>query len=146
MLLEMKVKTVALVQGGSFSVILTDQEEKRVLPIMVGPYEAQAISLPLHGEATPRPLTHDLMKSMCDQMGYSLEKIVVTDIHDGTFYAEVYLQGREQTLTIDARPSDAIALAMRCNAPIYMEARMIEFTYNYEDMVFMEGTGQGEEE
>ncbi len=134
-MLEMKVKTVTVDQGGGFLVLLTDKDEKKVLPISIGPFEAQAIALVLQGQVTPRPMTHDLLKSLCESMGGMLEKIIITDIRDSTFYAELYLQQKEETMVIDSRPSDAIALALRCNATIFMTPRLIEFTYDYEDII-----------
>ncbi len=137
-MLEMKVKTVALIKDGSFSVLLTDKEEKNFLPIMVGPFEAQAIALPLQGKAVPRPMTHDLLRSICEELSAQVEKVVICDITDGTFYAELFLKQGEKELIIDSRPSDAIALALRCEAPIYMGPHLIEFTYDSEDIIFSE--------
>ncbi len=134
-LLEMKVKTVTMDQGGGFLVLLMDKDEKMVLPISIGPFEAQAIAMVLQGQMPPRPLTHDLLKTLCEELGGRLEKIVITDILDSTFYAELYLQHREDNLVIDSRPSDAIALALRCGVDIYMEARLTEFTYDYSDII-----------
>ncbi len=137
-MLEMKVKTVALIKDGSFSVLLADKEEKNFLPIMVGPFEAQAIALPLQGKAVPRPMTHDLLRSVCDNLDAVVEKVVICDINDGTFYAELYLKQGDKEIVIDSRPSDGIALALRCEAPIYMGPHLIEFTYDSEDIVFSE--------
>jgi len=138
-MLEMKVKTVALIKDGSFSVLLSDADEKTFLPIMVGPFEAQAIALPLQGKAVPRPMTHDLLHTICEKLEASVEKIVVSDISGGTFYADVFfrLENGEEMI-IDSRPSDAIALAIRSDAPIYIGPHLIEFTYNSEDIVFSE--------
>lgn len=133
--LEMNVKTVTVDQSGSFLVILTDKEERKVLPIAIGPFEAQSIALVLKGQEPPRPLTHDLLKSMCSTLGGMVEKIIITDIRDSTFYAELYLQHKEETIVVDSRPSDAIALALRCQATIYMTPRLVEFTYDYEDII-----------
>ncbi len=137
-MLEMKVKTVALIKDGSFSVLLADQEEKNFLPIMVGPFEAQAIALPLQGKAVPRPMTHDLLRSVCEKLGAEVKKTVICDITDGTFYAELYLKKGDEELILDSRPSDAIALALRCEAPIFIGPHLIEFTYDSEDIVFSE--------
>ncbi len=142
-MMEMQVKTVALNQNGSFSILLADMEEKKVLPIVVGPLEAQAIAIPLQDEKVPRPLTHDLLKTVCQTLEGTVEKIVITDISEGTFFAEIYVLHEGEMLTIDSRPSDAIALALRCNVPIYMAARLVEFTYNYDDIVFKD-SGEGE--
>jgi bifunctional DNase/RNase len=135
MLLEMQVKTVTMDRSGSFIVLLTDNEDKKVLPISIGPFEAQSIALVLQGAESPRPLSHDLLKTLCEQLGGTLEKIVVTDIRESTFYAELYIQQNDQVIVIDSRPSDAIAFALRCGVTIFMAARLVEFTYDYEDLI-----------
>lgn len=142
-MIKMEVKTVTADQGGNFLVLLMDDEEKKVLPISIGPLEAQAIALVLQGETPPRPLTHDLLKTVCENLSAKLEKIVITDIRESTFYAEVYLLQNDQSIIIDSRPSDAIALALRFNSPIYMATKMVEFTYDYQDIIAREG---GDEE
>ncbi len=141
--IKMEVKTVTADQGGNFLILLMDDEEKKVLPISIGPLEAQAIAIVLQGEAPPRPLTHDLLKSVCENLGGEMEKVVITDIKESTFYAEIYFNQNGETLVIDSRPSDAIALALRFEAPIYMATRLIEFTYDYQDIIAREG---GDEE
>ena len=142
-MIKMEVKTVTADQGGNFLVLLMDDEEKKVLPISIGPLEAQAIALVLQGETPPRPLTHDLLKTVCENLHAKLEKIVITDIRESTFYAEVYFSQNDQSIVIDSRPSDAIALALRFNSPIYMATKMVEFTYDYQDIIAREG---GDEE
>lgn len=141
-MIKMEVKTVTADQGGNFLVLLMDDEEKKVLPISIGPLEAQAIALVLQGEVPPRPLTHDLLKMVCENLGAKMEKIVITDIRDSTFYAEIYLQQNGETLVIDSRPSDAIAVALRFDAPIFMVPKLIEFTYDYQDIIAREGGGE----
>ncbi len=131
----MKVKTVTMDQSGGFLVLLLDKDEKMVLPISIGPFEAQAIAMVLQGQEPPRPLTHDLLKTLCEELGGVLQKIVITDIQDSTFYAELYLQHSEDNLVVDSRPSDAIALALRFGADIFMEPRLTEFTYDYSDVI-----------
>ena len=137
--IKMEVKTVTADQGGNFLVLLMDDEEKKVLPISIGPLEAQAIALILQGEEPPRPLTHDLLKSVCEKLGGVMEKAVITDIRENTFYAEIYLQHNNETIVVDSRPSDAIALALRFKAPVYMITKLIEFTYDYQDIIAREG-------
>ena len=138
-MIKMEVKTVTADQGGNFLVLLMDDEEKKVLPISIGPLEAQAIALVLQGEEPPRPLTHDLLKSVCEKLGGVMEKVVITDIRENTFYAEIYLQHNNETIVVDSRPSDAIALALRFQAPVYMITKLIEFTYDYQDIIAREG-------
>ncbi len=137
--IKMEVKTVTADQGGNFLVLLMDDEGKKVLPISIGPLEAQAIALVLQGEEPPRPLTHDLLKSVCEKLGGVMEKVVITDIRENTFYAEIYLQHNNETIVVDSRPSDAIALALRFQAPVYMITKLIEFTYDYQDIIAREG-------
>ncbi len=142
-MIKMDVKTVTADQGGNFLVLLMDDQEKKVLPISIGPLEAQAIALILQGETPPRPLTHDLFKTVCENLGGNLEKIVITDIRENTFYAEIYLQQNDSTIVVDSRPSDALALALRFQAPIFMATKMVEFTYDYQDIIARDG---GDEE
>lgn len=137
-MIRMDVKTVTADQSGNFLILLMDDEEKKVLPISIGPLEAQAIALVIQGEVPPRPLTHDLMKTVFEQLGAVLEKIVITDIRDSTFYAELHLRQGDQSLVLDSRPSDAIALALRFDAPIFMEPRLVEFTYDFQDIIARE--------
>ena len=127
-LLQVKIKAVTLDQGGSFLVLLCDDKETKILPIAIGPFEAQSIALVLQGQTAPRPLTHDLLKTLCEQLEGTVEKVIITDIMDSTFYAEIYVRHKGQILVIDSRPSDAIALALRCEAPIYMAYKLVEFT------------------
>ena len=134
-MLQMKVKAVTVDQGGNFLVLLMDEEERKVLPISIGPVEAQSIALALQGKIPPRPLTHDLLKIILEKLRGNLQKIVITDIIDGTFYAEIYLEQDGETMVLDSRPSDAIALALRCGASICMVTKMVEFTYDYEDII-----------
>lgn len=143
-MIEMKVHAVTVDQGGGFLVLITDKEEKKVLPISVGPFEAQSIASFLQGKTFPRPLTHDLLKSLCDRLGGKLEQVVITDIRDSTFYAELHLRYRERVIIVDSRPSDAIALALRCGAAIFMHLRLVEFTYNCSE--FLSGSVEDEEE
>ncbi len=137
-MIKMEVKTVTADQGGNFLVLLMDDEEKKVLPIAIGPLEAQAIAIVMQGEMPPRPMTHDLLKTICDNLEGQIEKIVITDIIDSTFYAEIHLQKKGETMILDSRPSDAIALALRCLSPIYMVSKLVEFTYDFQDIIARE--------
>ncbi|WP_422446790.1 bifunctional nuclease family protein [Thermoanaerobacterium sp. DL9XJH110] len=133
---EMKVKAVTVSPTGDFLVLLVDKDEKKVLPIMIGALEANNIVLPLQGVKPPRPMTHDLLKSVIEHLGGKLDKIIITDIRDNTYYAEIYITLNGEIIVLDSRPSDAIALALRCNAPIYMAPGLVEFTYDMSDMKF----------
>ena len=106
-------------------VILRDKDGDRVLPIWVGVFEANAIALQIENVAPPRPMTHDLLRNVIHDLKARVEKIVVCDIQDNTFFATIYLQVEGDTLAIDARPSDAIALALRTRAPIFVEEQVI---------------------
>ncbi len=100
-------------------VLLKEREGERYLPIWIGAAEAAAIALSLQGVVTPRPMTHDLMKNILDDLAVSVSKIVVTELRDGTFYATIDMQRNGDSYEISSRPSDAIALAVRLSAPIF---------------------------
>lgn len=106
-------------------VILKDTEGKRYLPILIGPFEATAIALAIEGTTVPRPLSHDLMRSIIESLNAKVLRIIIHDIRDNTFYAKIILETNNSTVEIDARPSDSIALALRTNAPIFVSERII---------------------
>src|ERR671927_414159 len=107
-------------------VILRDKEGQRVLPIWVGIFEANAIALQIENISTPRLMTHDLLRNVIQDLKASVQKVVVCDLQENTFYALIYLSLHGDTVAIDARPSDAIALALRTRAPIYVEESVID--------------------
>src|SRR2546430_15461813 len=107
-------------------VILRDKEGSKTLPIWVGMFEANAIALQIENISTPRPMTHDLLRNVIHDLNASVEKIVVCDLQENTFYALIYLALNGGTVAIDARPSDAIALALRTRAPIFVEDTVID--------------------
>jgi bifunctional DNase/RNase len=107
-------------------VILRDKDGQRVLPIWVGIFEANAIALQIENVTTPRPMTHDLLRNVIQDLNASVQKIVVCDLQENTFYALIYLALNGDTVAIDARPSDAIALALRTRAPIFVEDSVID--------------------
>jgi bifunctional DNase/RNase len=106
-------------------IILRDEEDKRALPIWVGIFEANAIALELEKIPTPRPMTHDLIKNILETIEARVLKIVVTDLRENTFFAELHLQIGEGEYTVDSRPSDAIALALRVAAPIFVNEEVV---------------------
>ncbi|MDR5682715.1 MAG: bifunctional nuclease family protein [Armatimonadota bacterium] len=120
----MKVKGVAMDHQMNPVVLLTDAEERMALPIWVGPAEAQAIALQLQGVTPPRPMTHDLLRSVLREMSVSLTRVVVTDVRDQTYFAEIHLKRDGTDHAVDSRPSDAIALALRMEAPIFVDERV----------------------
>ena len=107
-------------------VILRDKDGQRVLPIWVGIFEANAIALQIENIATPRPMTHDLLRNVIEDLKATVQKVVVCDLQENTFYALIYLSIAGETTAIDARPSDAIALALRARAPIFVEEEVID--------------------
>lgn len=108
--------------GGAYALILKEVNGNRRLPIIIGAFEAQSIALELEGIKPPRPLTHDLMKNLIESFGAELNEITISELRDGTFFATLSFDGQE----IDARPSDAIALAVRFGAPIYVAEKVME--------------------
>jgi len=107
-------------------VILKDVDSQVFLPIWIGVFEANAIALRIEGVEPPRPMTHDLLRSTFEHLGAQVEKIVISDLRDSTFFALIYAQREGTLITIDARPSDAIALALRSNAPIFVLRSVME--------------------
>jgi len=107
-------------------VILQDAGKKKAIPIWVGPFEAQAIALELQGTPPPRPLTHDLMKTILDQVGVTFEKVVVSELKGSTYYAHIHLTAAGKPLDVDSRPSDAIALALRFHRPIFVAKELFD--------------------
>ena len=107
-------------------IVLRDGDGQRILPIWVGVFEANAIALQIEHVQTPRPMTHDLLKNMIDDLQARVERIVVCDLKDNTFYAAIHVSTGAARHVVDARPSDAIALALRTGSPIFVEERVIE--------------------
>ena len=110
-------------------VVLKDDEEKFFLPIWVGIFEANAIALQLENITTPRPMTHDLLRNLIAELNARVLRIVINDLRDSTFFAQIRLaigNGTERTLEVDARPSDAIALALRTEAPIFVAQSVLD--------------------
>jgi hypothetical protein len=101
-------------------VVLKDVDTDRYLPIWIGPFEADAITIQLQGVQVARPLTHDLLKSVIDEMGAKVSHVMVNELKNDTFYARIVMDVNGQRMEIDARPSDAIALAVRTSAPLFV--------------------------
>ena len=107
-------------------VILKDVNGASVLPIWVGIYEANAIALEIEKVSTPRPMTHDLIKNLLNGLETHVRRVVVSDLRDDTFYAVIWLERDGETISIDSRPSDALALALRVDCPIYVEDQVLK--------------------
>lgn len=107
--------------GGAFALILRELNGNRRLPIIIGAHEAQAIAIELESLKPPRPLTHDLVKSIIESLGATISEIVINELKDGTFYSKIYLETITGTIEVDSRPSDAIAIAVRMGSPIYVD-------------------------
>jgi len=106
--------------------LLKVDDAQKALPVWIGMYEANAIAICLAGMESPRPMTHDLLYNTIIQAGYSVSKVVITELKDTTFYAVIYLSSRSGTMEMDARPSDAVALAVRSEAQIYVMEDILE--------------------
>ncbi len=107
-------------------VILKEKWADRYLPIWIGPAEADAIAVKLQGVSVPRPLTHDLLRSVIDALGASVSSILINDLKNDTFFAKIYLEIDGGQMEVDSRPSDALALAVRVDAPIYVEEIVLD--------------------
>jgi len=127
MLIEMSIKGLMVdPMAGTPIVILKDKEGERVLPIWVGVPEANAIALQIENVSTPRPMTHDLLRNIITDLDGRVDRIVVSDLKDNTFFALIHLTVKGEGIAVDARPSDAIALALRTRAPILVEESVID--------------------
>lgn len=112
--------------GGAYALILSETDGNRRLPIIIGTFEAQAIALELENIKPPRPMTHDLLKNMVLSFDSNVEKIVINDLSEGTFFAQIHYKRKDENIELDARPSDAIALAIRFGAPIFVNKNVLE--------------------
>ncbi len=127
MIVQMKVRGLMFdPYNNAYIVILRDEESAEMLPIWVGKAEASAISFSLESISAPRPMTHDLMKSILDTVNAKVFSVVVTDLNDNTYYAKIHMMYEDSEYSIDSRPSDAIALALRANAPIFASEAVLK--------------------
>ena len=144
MWLEMKVKNLVLDPLSNMpKIVLHDEEDKRSLSIWVGLPEANAIALELEKIPTARPMTHDLMKNLLETVEARVVKVEVTDLRENTFYAVIHLTLGGRDLAVDSRPSDAIALALRVEAPIFVDDAVIAKAESVEVMVTKDTEGTG---
>ncbi len=112
--------------GGAYALVLGEVGGNRRLPIIIGAFEAQAIALELEKIQPPRPMTHDLLRGLFDAFGAEVTDIVIDDLREGTFFAKVRYVYEDEEATLDARPSDAVALAVRTDAPIFVAAQVLD--------------------
>ena len=132
--IEMKIKGLMVDPVTNMPiVILKDEEQDRVLPIWVGIFEANAIALRIEDIDTPRPMTHDLLRNLLDTLDVKVDRIVVSDLKDNTYFARIYLLVNGSSEHVDSRPSDAIALALRTDAPIFVEQSVLEQSHTLDD-------------
>jgi bifunctional DNase/RNase len=134
-MISVKVKGVGMDPDQNSLLLLMDQDETMVLPIGIGLSEAQAISLKLDGYVLPRPLTHDLVVTICLSLGASIKKVVVNDFHEGTYYAQVFLEKENREIIVDSRPSDAIALSLTSGSPIFISKKVAARCLPFEEVV-----------
>jgi len=109
---------------GQYKVVLKDKKSDLVLSIWVGYFEGNSIALSLEDTWSPRPMTHDLIKNILNDLGVRIGRIIITDLKDNTFYAAIGLVSGDGEILVDSRPSDAIAVAIRCNAPIFVSRKL----------------------
>jgi uncharacterized protein len=127
MAVEMKIKGLMIDPVSNMPIIiLKNAEGTSVLPIWVGIFEANAIATELEQVVSPRPMTHDLLKNVIEGLRAHVSRIVITDLKENTFFATIYLDRDGESLTVDARPSDAMALALRAAAPIFVDHQVLE--------------------
>jgi bifunctional DNase/RNase len=136
------------ISGGGYAIILKEVTGNRRLPIIIGQYEAQSIALELENMKPPRPLTHDLLKEIIEMFGYTVSSVTITELKDSTFYAKIKFDA-DNIDEIDARPSDAIAIALKFSAPIYVNTEIMDevgFIPDYDDQVLPKQESGSEED
>jgi bifunctional DNase/RNase len=127
MLIEMQVKGLMIDPVQSVPIIiLRDADNQRALPIWVGPVEANAIALQIENVSPARPMTHDLLRNLLEELGATLSRVIIADLRGGTFFAYLELLRGGEVMFVDARPSDAIALSMRAKAPIFVDTKVLD--------------------
>ncbi|GBF34998.1 hypothetical protein DCCM_4119 [Desulfocucumis palustris] len=134
-MIKLMIKGFAYDVSGSPIILLTDEEEEKVLPLWIGMLEAHSIALAVEGTELPRPMTHDLILNICKQFNAAISEIIITDLRDNTFYASIYISTETATIPMDARPSDAIALAIRSSAPIYLKNELADNMLSISELI-----------
>ncbi len=126
-MIEVKVVNVAIDANTKMPVmVLKEKTGEKTLPIWIGLFEAQAIALALENVKPPRPLTHDLAKSLIEKLEGKVDKVVISDLKNNTFYAQILIKKNGESIKVDSRPSDAIALALRLNVPIFIDETVLD--------------------
>jgi bifunctional DNase/RNase len=113
-------------QSGAYALVLTEENGERRIPIIIGGFEAQAIVVKLENLNPPRPLTHDLFKSFADEFGITVSEVFISRLEDGVFYSQLICNNGEKEYSIDSRTSDAVAISLRFNCPIYITEEILE--------------------
>jgi len=134
-------------QSGAYALVLSEEEGNRRIPIIVGGFEAQAIAIELEGLTPPRPLTHDLFKNFSDSYGIRIIEVNIHKLEEGVFFANILCDNGAQNITLDARTSDAIALALRFQCPIYTTDEIVEkagIVLDFEKGTGIDPSGEGE--
>jgi uncharacterized protein len=124
--IEMKIRGLMVDPSTNMPIVLLkDPQSEALLPIWVGLYEANAIALEVEKSQTPRPLTHDLLRLAIDSLNAQVRRVVVTELKDDTFYAVIWMEQNGEVISLDARPSDALALALRADCPIFVDEEVL---------------------
>ncbi|MFZ5597302.1 MAG: bifunctional nuclease family protein [Bacillota bacterium] len=134
-MIQLYVKGIAYDINDNPIIILTDDEEERVLPIWIGSVEAHAISMAIEGVSVNRPMTFDLIHWILSQLNVIVEKIVINDLKNNTFYAEIHMITPQGNIVADSRPSDAIALAIKTTAPVYLNEKLRDNMFMIRDLL-----------
>ena len=130
-MIKMEIKGLLMDPASNMPVvILRDREKGHFLPIWIGVFEANAIALEMEKMTPPRPMTHDLLKNVLTELDTRVERVVINDLRENTFFARIHLLQRDSPLSVDSRPSDAIALALRSHAEIFVEEGVLEKSRN----------------
>jgi len=139
--IEMKIKGLVVDPISKMPiVVLEDPRSDQILPIWIGVFEANAIALTIENVPTPRPMTHDLLRNFLEKLDISIEKVVVNDVRNNTFYALIHCRRDGESIVIDSRPSDAIAIALRMSSPIFVEDEVVRKSHGLKFDDSLEGS------
>ncbi|MCL6609992.1 MAG: bifunctional nuclease family protein [Peptococcaceae bacterium] len=133
-MIRLIIKGIAYDMNSNPIVLLTDEAEDKVLPIWIGILEAHSIALAIEGVSIQRPMTHDLIFNILSKLETSVSSVVISDLKDNTFHAELHLKSPGGEIVIDSRPSDAIALALRASAPVFLKEKLFTNMFKITDL------------